>query len=112
MWKGNIRELRNLIERAVLLGLGSEITLRDLGLDSPGQTTADLHDVATVPEEAANAFPDIASHGLNLPALHKSMDRHYFQKSLDMADGNAAKAARLLNMSYYAFRRCREKLRL
>jgi hypothetical protein len=40
------------------------------------------------------------------------MDRHYFQKSLDMADGNAAKAARLLNMSYFAFRRCREKLQI
>ena len=112
VWKGNIRELRNLIERAVLLGQGPEISLQDLGFDSPGQTAADSPNVAAPAEEAANAFPDILPHGLDLPALHESMDRHYFQKSLDMADGNAAKAARLLNMSYYAFRRCREKLSL
>ncbi len=99
-----------MIERAVLLGQGPEITPRDLGLDRPGQTAIDSQDVATAPEEAVNAFPDISPHGLNLPALHESMDRHYFQKSLDMAEGNTAKAARLLNMSYYAFRRCREKL--
>ena len=112
VWKGNIRELRNLIERAVLLGQGPEITLRDLGLDTPRRTAIDSQDVATPAEDAGNAFPDIAPHGLNLPALHESMDRHYFQKSLDMAEGNATKAARLLNMSYYAFRRCREKLQI
>ena len=112
VWKGNIRELRNLIERAVLLGQGPEIALQDLGLDPPGRTADDSQDVATPPKEAENAFPDFTPHGLNLPALHESMDRHYFQKSLDMAEGNAAKAARLLNMSYYAFRRCREKLRI
>ena len=112
VWKGNIRELRNLIERAVLQGQGPEISLQDLGFDSPAQTAADSPNVAAPAEEAANAFPDITPHGLDLPALHESMDHHYFQKSLDMADGNAAKAARLLNMSYYAFRRCREKLSL
>ena len=101
-----------MIERAVLLGQGPEITLRDLGLDTPRRTAIDSQDVATPAEDAGNAFPDIAPHGLNLPALHESMDRHYFQKSLDMAEGNATKAARLLNMSYYAFRRCREKLQI
>ena len=112
VWKGNIRELRNLIERAVLLGQGPEIALRDLGLDSRDRTAIDSQDVATPSQEAGNAFPAITPHGFNLPALHESMDRHYLQKSLDLAEGNAAKAARLLNMSYYAFRRCREKLRI
>ncbi len=112
VWEGNIRELRNLIERAVLLGQGIEITPRDLGLDKPGQTAIDSQEVANPDEEAGNAFPAITPHGFNLPALHESLDRHYFQKSLEMAEGNAAKAARLLNMSYFAFRRYREKLRI
>ena len=112
MWKGKIRELRNLIERAVLLGQGPEITRQDLGLDKPGQTATDSQGSADLDEEAANVFPAVTSHGLNLPALHDSLDRHYFQKSLEIAEGNAAKAARLLNMSYFAFRRCREKLRI
>jgi DNA-binding NtrC family response regulator len=112
VWKGNIRELRNLIERAVLLGQGPKITLRDLGLDTPGPTVTDSQDAANPEEEAGNTLPAITTHGLNLPELHESLDRHYFQKSLEMAEGNAAKAARLLNMSYFAFRRCREKLRM
>ena len=107
-----IRELRNLIERAVLLGQGPEIILRDLGLEIPGQTATDSQAVADPEEEAGNALPAITPHGLNLPALHESMDRHYFQKSLEMAEGYATKAARLLNISYFAFRRCREKLRI
>ena len=112
VWKGNIRELRNLIERAVLIGQGPEITLQDLGLDKPGQTATDFKDSASPDEEADKALPVIPPHGLNLPALHESLDRHYFQKSLEMAEGNAAKAARLFHMSYFAFRRCREKLRI
>src|SRR5210317_1913861 len=31
-WTGNVRELKNLMERAVLTGNGPELTLRDLGL--------------------------------------------------------------------------------
>jgi DNA-binding NtrC family response regulator len=57
-----------------------------------------------------NAFPAITPAGLNLPALHESLVRHYFEKALEIAQGNAVKAARLLNMSYFAFRRRCKKL--
>jgi hypothetical protein len=81
-------------------------------LDIPSQLAADSQDAANPKEEAGNAFPAITPHGLDLPKLHESLDRHYFKKSLEMAEGNAAKAARLLNMSYFAFRRSREKLQI
>jgi len=34
-WQGNIRELKNVIERGVILGKGPELTLRDLGIRKP-----------------------------------------------------------------------------
>ena len=102
VWKGNIRELRNLIERAVLLGKNAELTVFELGLDRTD---------ATRTEDVDDHFPPLwPQTGLDLPALHEALDQHYFKRSLALVDGNAAKAAQLLNMSYYAFRRRREKL--
>ena len=34
-WKGNVRELKNLVERGVLVGEALELTPRDLGIDEP-----------------------------------------------------------------------------
>ncbi len=102
-WKGNIRELRNLIERAVLLGQGPELMSPELGLnpvDDQGHVCA------------GRRFPAVGPQGLDLPALHESIDRHYFQKALELTKGNATLAADWLNISYYAFRRRCEKLEI
>ncbi len=107
VWKGNIRELRNLIERAVLLGRGPELTAPALGLDGADRAGTRGHSAA----ESAYGFPTIGPGGIDLPALHESLDRHCIPLSLEMADGNAAKAADLLKMNYYAFRRRCEKLK-
>jgi DNA-binding NtrC family response regulator len=106
-WKGNIRELRNMIERAVLLGGGPELTPPELGLNSG--PAAGEGGGAT---DAGNLFSALSPQGLDLPALHESLDRHYFRKALELNDGNATMAAHQLNMSYYAFRRRREKLKI
>jgi two-component system, NtrC family, nitrogen regulation response regulator NtrX len=37
-WKGNIRELRNVVERLVLMSSGNEITVQDLEASIPGMT--------------------------------------------------------------------------
>jgi DNA-binding NtrC family response regulator len=107
-WKGNVRELRNMIERAVLTGREPDITAKDLGL-APG-AGAQHRDAAIGPPETENTFAPLSAEGLDLPRLHAALDRYYFQKSLELAAGNATKAARLLNMSYFAFRRRQEKL--
>jgi DNA-binding NtrC family response regulator len=109
IWKGNIRELQNLIERAVLIADGPLIHVRDLGLSVHGHSSS-----VSTPQEAP--FPaDSAAlppEGVDLPALHERLDVLYIRKSLENAGGNAARAADLLHMSYYAFRRRREKLGL
>ncbi len=111
-WKGNVRELRNRIERGVLIGKGPEITLNDLGLDNPDRSTMVALNAPKGVAASGAGFPMLSADGIDLPGLHEAMDRHYFDQSLKMADGNATQAARLLQMSYYAFRRRIDKLKI
>jgi len=93
-WRGNIRELRNLIERAVLVGSGPELSLADLGIQQ------------TLPAAPAGGFPELPEEGLDLTAL----DEHFIRAAYRKAGGNEKEAARLLRLSYYAFRYRRKQL--
>jgi DNA-binding NtrC family response regulator len=101
-WKGNVRELKNIIERTVLVGSGGEIDLDDLGLDL-SHTAGEQ--VSTPSAEQAE-LPFLTSAGLNLEAL----ERHYITEALKLSDGNDKKAAELLQMNYYAFRYRKKKM--
>jgi hypothetical protein len=57
-------------------------------------------------------WPSLPPEGIDMPALHQSLDIHYIRRSLEMANGNATRAAELLNIGYHAFRRLRSKLGL
>jgi DNA-binding NtrC family response regulator len=100
-WKGNIRELRNLIERGVIIGEGPELTGDDLGLERRIEA---VHQSAS---EHPGGIPPLPDEGLNLRAL----EEHYIKEALEKAGGNETKAARLLGMSYYSFRYRRKKLK-
>lgn len=101
-WKGNIRELRNLIERAVLVGGGPDINMQDLGLEKTSKGTDRFF-----PRTKNRAgFPSLSENGVDLSA----MEEHYITEALQKAGGNDAKAAKYLNMSYYSFRYRRKKL--
>jgi DNA-binding NtrC family response regulator len=99
-WKGNIRELRNLIERAVIVGEGPEITRHDLGLDR------EIGDTYQPPSKHGGGILPLPNEGLDLRAL----EEHYIKQALQKAGGNQTKAAKLLKMSYYSFRYRRKKL--
>jgi len=93
-WPGNIRELRNAVERAILLCDGGLITREHLPA------------VVARPEEARSLRPassDPAGHlpagGVDLPAV----DRSYVERALRQAKGNKSKAARLLGLSRSQF---------
>jgi DNA-binding NtrC family response regulator len=78
-WPGNIRELRNVIERAVLLASGS---------------TIDAGDVAEVAASAA------ASNGeLPFPATLRELNRAAVLRMLEICRGNKTEAARGLGIS-------------
>jgi DNA-binding NtrC family response regulator len=104
-WEGNVRELRNVIERAVLVGKGPEITLEDLGIDSHrgGQTARG---------PMAEGFPPLPPTGIDLTSVQESLERHYIEEALRMAGGNESKAAKLLNINHHTFRYRKKKLQL
>ncbi len=100
-WQGNIRELRNLVERGILVGPGPELTPEDLGLEGG------FEGVPPQPAEGDSGIPTLPDEGLDLQAL----EEHYLREALTKAGGNETKAAKLLRMSYYSFRYRRKKLK-
>ncbi len=98
-WKGNVRELKNMIERGVLVGEGPQLRLSDLGLN-------DLHHHPPITHDTA--LPPLPECGIDLGAL----EAHYIREALRKTKGNAVEAAKLLGMSYYTFRYRMRKLGL
>jgi DNA-binding NtrC family response regulator len=105
-WTGNVRELKNRIERGVLMGHGPELTSKDLGLGGNCQTDSLL--------EASNskALPPISSSGVDLPEVIDAIEEKYFNQALKLSRGNESKAAQLLNLTRDKFRYRRQKLAL
>ena len=104
-WKGNVRELKNIIERAVLVGKGPELTLDDLGF---------LSREAPAPAAAASSgsfpIPALTEAGIDFPSLMESFERHFFREALRLAGGNETRAASFLGLNHHTFRYRRRKL--
>jgi DNA-binding NtrC family response regulator len=105
-WTGNIRELRNLIERAVLVGSGPEVTMDDLGLPARSAPQV-LHQ-----EEPQPLFPPLTEAGVDLRSLQETMEKHYIEEALKRTGGNENKASQLLNLNYHTFRYRRKHFRI
>jgi DNA-binding NtrC family response regulator len=103
-WIGNVRELKNLIERGVLTGKGSELTPEDLGVDETGRNKD------TAVKNNQNDFPPIPLEGIDFPVLEKSLEKFYIEEAFRMADGNESKAAEMLNLNHHTYRYRRKKL--
>jgi two-component system response regulator PilR (NtrC family) len=93
-WPGNIRELENVIERAVAL-----------------EATASILPDSLPPVLRGAAAPRSASHGDVLPdggfdleAHVKEIERDYIAQALQRANGVQVRAAELLGMSFRSFR--------
>jgi len=103
-WTGNVRELKNLIERAVLIGKGPALTEKQLGLNVSGREQESAKPGAQEP------FPLLTAEGLDLSEQLQSMEKHYIQAALKLAKGNESQAARLLKMNHHTFRYRKNKL--
>jgi DNA-binding NtrC family response regulator len=91
-WPGNIRELRNLVERLVVLGNAEVILPEHLPNWLTGQSSA-------LGRHTNGRYP-LPAEGMSIDELEKDLIR----QALDRVKNNKAQAARLLNMSYDAFR--------
>lgn len=97
-WEGNIRELQNVIERAVILCKGSSITSEHLPLTIVrGFHFADKDRLQTL--DKIVSF-DIPPHGLSLDALEKQL----VTQALEKSKNNKTKAAKLLGLTRGTFR--------
>jgi len=86
-WPGNVRQLENVIERALALGGGRRrIEVDDLPPDMRGEAT--LLTVA----------PRLAESGVDLPALVLDFERQLIDQALSRTEGNRGAAARLLGL--------------
>jgi DNA-binding NtrC family response regulator len=105
-WDGNVRELRNVIERACIMADGDFITERELAVSMPSLPYA--------PPRQAGAAPAAAPGGDALPAddLLVTVEREHIQRALVRAHGNKKAAARMLGLSRRALYRRLERLDL
>jgi DNA-binding NtrC family response regulator len=79
-WPGNVRELANVMERAVVLGKGSNIEMDDL------------------PAQLASVGADCPSHSLSYRHALETARRDVVIRALAYAHGNRAAAARTLGL--------------
>lgn len=75
-WPGNVREIENVIKRAVILCDGDTIMPDDLGLAAPTDESS-----------------------LDLREARETLERSYVTRALALTDGNMVKAAELLGVS-------------
>jgi len=93
-WPGNIRELRNVIERAMILTGDSTIRLEQLPPEIAGTPAAGP------PSAAAGPSMVLPSEGLRL----EEVERDLVRQALEATGGNQVRAARLLGISRDALR--------
>ena len=103
-WSGNVRELKNLIQRGALVAKGRQLTAKDLGMEKVERgMLLEAH-------EDTFRFPPIPPAGLDLPALEKAMEEYYIKAAFELAEDNETQAARLLNINHHTYRYRRKKL--
>jgi DNA-binding NtrC family response regulator len=96
-WRGNVRELQNCIERAVILTEGDTIHARHLNL------TSHLDSVSAPVAKDTSPWDDIDLAG-TLPDVSRrilgEVERRKITQALKEAGGNAGRAAEVLQVSY------------
>jgi two-component system response regulator HydG len=100
-WDGNVRELRNVVERACILADGEFVTERELAACLP----------PPVPSLAAPAPSAAAKSGLGTDLL-VNVERDHIQRALVRTGGNKKAAAQMLGLSRRALYRRLERLDL
>jgi two-component system, NtrC family, response regulator AtoC len=91
-YPGNVRELRNIIERAVILARGTEITERDIVMAGP-----------VAPDREVGGFLSVALGAAGRPPSLEDVERLYLGRILNHFEGHRTAAAQAAGISYPTF---------
>ncbi len=96
-YPGNVRELENLVERAVALEAGT--VLSDANLPTRGSSRG-----------TRTSFPELGEDGIDLDHAVADLERHLISSALRRTNGVRKEAAKLLGISFRSLRYRLEKL--
>lgn len=99
-WRGNVRELENLIERVVAFATEESVT--------DAEVHGWLHRPTTQPQHPAMPL-DLTDEGLDLEGLINSIEKDLLLKALERSKWVKKKAARMLRLNTRSFRYRLEK---
>lgn len=99
-WRGNVRELENLIERVVAFSMGASVNDTDI--------RGWLHHAVT-PQQSQGVPTDLPEEGLDLEGLINGIEKDLLIKALERSKWVKKKAARLLRLNTRSFRYRLEK---
>jgi psp operon transcriptional activator len=102
-WPGNIRELKNVVERAVYRSNASVVTTITFDpFDNPFETRNADPSPAVTPDQAAGAVP--ASIPKPFKKAIREYERHLMKEALQAAQFNQKRAAAMMGLTYHQFR--------
>ena len=93
-WKGNVRELDNVIEHTMILAEGDRITLQDL------------------PQSIVAGSRGNAAFTFNLKDALRQFEKQHIERALEQADHDRKEAAKLLDISLSSLYRKIEELEI
>jgi two-component system response regulator PilR (NtrC family) len=91
-WKGNVRELENIVERVVLL-CDKELIMPE-----------DLPDEVSRRRDNTACLPGIGEGTIDLENILENIEKDYLCKALEKTNGMKTEAAALLGLSFRSFR--------
>jgi DNA-binding NtrC family response regulator len=94
-WPGNIRELRNVVQRATLFA-ENEITVNEI--------PPEIRSNNPVEQIISSCLVCFNESGMHLNRIMACLEHKLISEALKRSDGNQSKAARMLNLSLSTFR--------
>ena len=100
MFPGNVRMLKNAVERAAILCDDGEVDAEDLGFDLVENSS--ITEISSMPAESVvdQVVQSLSEKQMNLPAVEKAL----IQEALRRTGGNQAHAAEILGISRMVLR--------
>ncbi len=98
-WKGNVRELYNVVERAVVMKKSGVLTAGDIHLPGKRAASKTAAARASAPAIAPVSSSSTLIEELNLKSAVDTVERKLIQMALEKSGGNRTEAAALLGLN-------------